>query len=99
MKARKMIVVILVTLVLLYAGLVVIEGIRLYNGKPGTMPLITLGEKETETRLTYQGPGYSVSYYLSGEATVISPDRVGTALSVCGGEFRVFGLLIWAWIE
>lgn len=99
MKARKLIAVILVTLVLLYAGLVVVEGIRLYNGKPGTMPFVTLGKEETETRLTYQSLGYSVSYYLSGETTVISPDRVGTALSVCGGEFRVFGLLIWAWIE
>lgn len=99
MKARNVIAVVLVTLVLLYAGFAVIEGIRLYNGEPGTMPLFTLAREETETRLTYRGPGYSVSYYLSGETTVISPDSVATALSICGGEFRVFGLLIWAWIE
>lgn len=90
MKVRKLIVVILVTLLVLHAMFVAVDCVRLHNAEPGTMPLITLNEDLSENRLTFQGLGYSVSYLV---------ENVEEKTNVYGAEFRAFGLLIWAWIE
>lgn len=90
MKARKLIAVILVTLVLLYAGFVAIDAVRLYSAEPVVMPLVTLDEELSENRVTFRGLGYSVSYLV---------ETVEEKTDVYGVEFRLYGLLLWAWVE
>lgn len=99
MKVRNVIALILLTLVLLYAGFVTADSIRLYHADPGTKPLVTLAEEKGESLEVYQGPGYSISYHVYSEETHPSEDEIMIELSYCGAEFRLFGMLLWAWIE
>ncbi|MCI5904888.1 MAG: hypothetical protein MRZ61_07100 [Oscillospiraceae bacterium] len=74
-------------LVIIAAGYICTESIRLRNSPCGTKPLITTGCETTDRMEIYNGLGYSVGYHTYDGRYY-------------GAEFRLFGkLLVWAWIE
>lgn len=74
-------------LLILAAGYICTESIRLRNSPCGTRPLITTGIEVTDRMEKYDGIGYSIGYHTYDG-------------KYYGAEFRLFDkLLVWAWIE
>ena len=95
MKGYKVLLTVLLLIFALCVGYVVTDCIRLRLSETGTKPLITLAETVTENRTTYTGIGYTVQYYTD------TLENGGNVIEVrgYGAEFRLFGNLIWAWVE
>lgn len=95
---KKKIIWVLLLALIAYASFVTVDCIRLRYG--AEKPLITVGEEITDTRVTYYGPGYSISNYVNigeiwTEDGITYVEQLGY-----GAEFRLFNkILIWAWIE
>lgn len=103
-KGIKALIVIVVTLLVCYVGLVVIDCIRLQIAKFDTKPLITISEElecfdqqTHEYYNKYKGLGYSITYsYYIDETS--AENNIGVDAN--GAEFRLFDkIMIWAWIE
>ncbi len=99
MKKYRVIILILVCLIVLYITYVTIDCIRIRNSKTGTKPFITISEKNTENKITYNGLGYLVTYYKDTNITIKENIILAEQLGY-GAEFRLFSkILIWAWVE
>lgn len=85
-KKLKAVLITAVCIIIMAAGYICADCIRLKNSPCGTKPMITTGSEVTDSMIQYNGIGYTIGYYTSsGE--------------YYGAEFRVFGrLLVWAWI-
>lgn len=70
------------TLVFLWAILVVVEYVRVYNG--GEKMLVSLGEEKTNEYVETKGLGYSVVNYIYDENNLPEEQLVK--------EFKVFGI-------
>lgn len=95
MGKRKWICWLLAVLLLVWMGLAVMDCARLRNAPSGTEPLLILSVSETDNRTTYHGLGYTVSYYEDVEQ---AGDDLWVRMGY-GAEFRLLGILIWAWVE
>ncbi len=98
MKKYKIVLLVFIVLFVLYVSFVVTDCIRLHNGM-GLKPLITFSENVTDFKTTYTGLGYTICYYTDiGEVNEIDGITYVEQLGY-GAEFRLFGGLIWAWVE
>lgn len=98
MRRKKLICLILAAVLVVWLGLAVVDCARLRNAPSGTEPLLILSVSETDNRTTYHGLGYTVSYYVDSEEYV--DDSVTYTVQYgYGAEFRLLGILIWAWVE
>ena len=94
-KVLKVVGIVILCFILIWALYVTVEAIRLRTMKLGLEPLISLERVEDDTKLYYKGLGYSVTYQIHKEQNY---DLILTR--ILGGEFRLFDkILIWAWIE
>lgn len=98
MKKYKIVLLVFIILFALYVSFVAVDCVRLRNGA-GLKPLITLSESVTEFDTIYTGLGYTICYYtdigdICEEDGITYVEQLGS-----GAEFRLFGVLIWAWIE
>ena len=107
-KTLKIIGIIIVCIVLIWGIYVTVDCIRLRNGKgtkplitigEETKPLITIGEEKTEYRTTYKGLGYTIKYYVDIGNITENDGMTYIEQLGYGAEFRVFNILIWAWVE
>lgn len=97
MKKYKLLLLAFLILFVFWVCFTAVDCIRLRVAETDTKPLITLSENITQTRTTYTGLGYTVSYYtdtFAAQSGCILWEEWGY-----GAEFRLFGVLIWAWIE
>jgi len=100
MKKYKGIITALSIVLIIYIAFMVIDCIRLRYAVSYTKPLITINENITETRATYYGLGYTISYYVDRKITINNDVIAIGGAGAYGAEFRLFNkLLIWAWIE
>lgn len=92
MKNRiKAILIAIAVIIVVHAGFVTADCIRLESSEPGTKPLIITGMIKTDTRTEYSGLGYTVEYYSNG---------CNAEKPYYGAEFRLFDkILVWAWVE
>lgn len=99
MNRIKIIGIIILCIALIWGIYVTVDCFRLKNSKTGTKPLITIGEEKNEYRTTYKGLGYTMQYYIDiGEIKELDGITHIEQLGY-GAEFRVFNILIWAWVE
>ena len=84
---------------------ITIDCIRLKGAESGTKPLITSYEEADNTRITYHGLGYSVTYYVTVEGIsggyedkILADAKDIIAKTGHGAEFKLFDkILIWGW--
>lgn len=93
---KKKLLRVLIVIVILYMAFVAVDCVRLRNAPTGTRPLVTLGHEQTDSVEEYQGLGYTVAYHIDA-IHYDGSDEV--EVRGYGAEFRLFGMLIWAWIE
>lgn len=106
-KYFKTALIVIAICVALCISYITIDCIRLKNAESGTKPLITSYEEASDTRITYHGLGYSVSYYvtvedISGgyEDKILADAKEIITKTGYGAEFKLFDkILIWAWVE
>lgn len=100
MKARKILLLTAILLLVLTVFYITADCIRLRHSKLGTKPLITVSEHVAEGRHTFSGIGYSVHYYINtGDTQVVNGISYIEQLGY-GAEFRLFdSILLWAWVE
>lgn len=95
----KTVFIIITAIIIVYAGYVTVDCIRLRKSEIGTQPIITTGTTQTDNGTKYFGPGYTVEYYTetvsdSSNTLVKCPESLGY-----GAEFRLFNkFLVWAWV-
>lgn len=99
-KGIKTVTIIILSIVLLWVGVVTVDCIRLRNSQCGTKPFITLQEEDGDTILSYTGLGYTVNYRIDiGEVTTENGTTYVEQLGY-GADFWLFDkVLVWGWIE
>lgn len=106
-KYLKKTLVVIAICIALCISYIIIDCVRLRYGESGTKPLITSYEEANDTRITYHGLGYSVSYYVStedvsggNEDKILADAEDIIRKTGYGAEFRLFDkIMIWGWIE
>lgn len=94
MTKKKITLIVIGSILLLYIAFCVVDGVRLRRSALYTKPLITLSSTEDTQNgyLYYNGLGYKISYIIG------KPDVYGNIVQAGKGtEFSWLGVPIWGW--